>query len=409
MQFLMPFIIGVAVGALAVLAVGWIKKREAKDIAQELLAQAETEKLKDLNSIIDNLKVSFDALSLNALSRNTEQFIRLAEQTLKTQTQAGGKELQGKKELIDQTLEAMKKELQEVQNSIQTFEKDRENKFGELTAQLKAAADNNRKLQETAEQLKLALVNSKTRGQWGERMAEDVLRLAGFMEGINYHKQRVLEGSYNRPDYTFLLPKDLKLNMDVKFPFDNYLRYLEAGGELEKESYKNAFFRDVRERVREVTTRDYINPEARTLDYVLVFIPNEQVYGFILENQGSFFDDALRSKVIPCSPFTLYAILSVIRQGIDNFQLEQNATKMANLMGNFRKQYEAFMAAFEKMGKRIEEAQKEFNSLSTTRRTQLEKPLNQIEELRQQRELSLEELALEPGAAPETIEETLNA
>ena len=331
MDFIIAFVIGVLVGAFAALAIGWIKKREAKEIAQELLVQTQSEKLADLNSIIDNLKVSFDALSLNALSRNTDQFMKLAQQTLSGQAQAGGKELEGKKQLIDQTLEGMKSELQKVKDCIQTFEKDRENKFGELAAQLKMASENNLRLRETTDQLKLALVNSKTRGQWGERMAEDVLRLAGFMEGINYRKQRTLEGGGDRPDFTFLLPRDQKLNMDVKFPFANYLRYLEAGSEIEKESYKSAFFKDVRERVKEVTTRDYINPTARTLDYVLVFIPNEQVYGFILENQSNFIDDALRSKVILCSPLTLYAILSVIRQGIDNFQsIPSSAPKRTN-------------------------------------------------------------------------------
>jgi len=401
MEFVIAFIMGIIVGGAAVLAVGWIKKREAKEIAQELLTQAQAEKLADLNSIIDNLKVSFDALSLNALTRNTEQFIQLADQTLQSRTQAGEKDLENKKRLIDQTLEGMKGELEKVQGCIQAFEKDRENKFGELAAQLKATAENNRKLQETADQLKLVLVNSKTRGQWGERMAEDVLRLAGFMEGINYKKQRTLEGSGNRPDYTFLLPRDMKLNMDVKFPFDNYLRYLETGIELEKENYKNAFFKDVRERIREVATRDYINPEAQTLDYVIVFIPNEQVYGFILENQADFFDDALKSKVILCSPLTLYAILSVIRQGIDNFQLEKSAAQMTSLMGSFAKQYEAFMTAFEKMGKKIEEAQKEYNALVSTRRTQLERPLNQIEELRRQKGIAIDEWTLGPGAEAE--------
>jgi DNA recombination protein RmuC len=217
------------------------------------------------------------------------------------------------------------------------------------------------------------------------------------MEGINYRKQKTLEGGDNRPDFTFLLPRDQKLNMDVKFPFANYLRYLETGGEVEKEAYKSAFFKDVRERVKEVTTRDYINPEAQTLDYVLVFIPNEQVYGFILENQSGFIDDALKSKVILCSPLTLYAILSVIRQGIDNFQLEQSAARMLALLGNFTKQWQVFIASFEKMGRRLEEAQKEFNALATTRRTQLERPLNQIEELRRQKGLAIKEWALEPG------------
>ncbi len=394
-MFVIPFVIGVLVGAAAVLAVGWFKRREAKDIAQELLIQTQTEKLTDLNSIIDNLKVSFDALSLNALARNTDQFMKLAQQTLSGQTQAGGRELEGKKQLIDQTLEAMKSELQRVRDCIQVFEKDRENKFGELAAQLKATAEGNLRLQETAEQLKLALVNSKTRGQWGERMAEDVLRLAGFMEGINYKKQRALEG--NRPDFTFLLPRDKTLNMDVKFPFDNYLRYLEARSESEKESYKSAFFKDVRDRVREVTTRDYINPEAQTMDCVLVFIPNEQLYGFILEHQTSFIDEALRSKAIPCSPLTLYAILSVIRQGVDNFQLEQGASRMLALMGRFAKQWEEFMRTFEKMGKRIEDAQKEFDTLMTTRRTQLERPLAQIEELRRQKGIAEGEWMLGPG------------
>ncbi|MCI0329728.1 MAG: DNA recombination protein RmuC [candidate division Zixibacteria bacterium] len=400
MEFIIAFAIGALVGGAAVLAVGWIKKREAQAVARELLAQTQAEKLTDLNAIIDNLKVSFDALSLNALSRNTDQFMKLAQQTLSGQAQAGGKELEGKKQLIDQTLEGMKSELERVKDCIQAYEKDRENKFGELAAQLKAAAENNRRLQETADQLKLVLANSKTRGQWGERMAEDVLRLAGFLEGINYRKQRTLEGSANRPDYTFLMPRDLKLNMDVKFPFTNYLRYLEAGSEPEKESCKTAFFNDVRERIREVTTRDYINPEAQTVDCVLVFIPNEQLFGFILENQPDFIDDALRSKVIPCSPLTLYAILLVIRQGIDNFQLEQSAARMLSLMGGFNKQWTAFVSAFEKMGKRIEEAQREFNSLAATRRMQLERPLAQIEELRRQKGIAIDEWASGPGTEP---------
>lgn len=380
------------------MAVVWIKKHEAKAVAQELLAQTQAEKLADLNAVINHLQAAFGNLSLEALKRSSDQFMQLAQQTLAVQTQTGGRELEGKKQLIDQTLESMKGELARVKECIQTYEKDRENKFGEIAAQLKATAENNRRLQETAEQLKLALVNSKTRGQWGERMAEDVLRLAGFMEGINYKKQRELSG--NRPDFTFLLPRDKTLNMDVKFPFDNYLRYLEAGSEPEKENYKGAFFKDVRERVREVATRDYINPEAQTVDYVLVFIPNEQLYGFILENQTNFIDEALRSKVIPCSPLTLYAILSVIRQGIDNFQLEQGASRMLALMGRFAKQWDEFVKGFEKMGKRIEDAQKEFDTLMTTRRMQLERPLAQIEELRRQKGIAEGEWALGPGPEP---------
>jgi DNA recombination protein RmuC len=307
----------------------------------------------------------------------------------------GEKELEGKKKLIDQTLVAMKGDLQKVQDLVTGFEKDREKKFGELANQLKTTAEQTGKLQETTSQLRTALASSKVRGQWGERMAEDVLRLAGFVEGINYRKQKTLETVGTRPDYTFLLPQDLTVNMDVKFPLDNYMRYLDADGETDKERHKNQFIKDVRGRIKEVTTREYINPAENTVDYVIVFIPNEQVYAFINENDSSILDEALKHKVILCSPITLYAVLAVIRQAVDNFNLEKTAAQIMSLLGTFNKQWSNFIKSLEKMGKKIDEAQKEFNALTSTRRNQLERPLRQIEDLRKQTgvfpELSLDE------------------
>jgi DNA recombination protein RmuC len=180
---------------------------------------------------------------------------------------------------------------------------------------------------DTTNKLQMALTNTKVRGQWGERMAEDVLRLAGFIEGINYSKQLTSKEAGTRPDYTFILPQNLKLNMDVKFPLDNYLHYLDAQADTDKQKYKNQFLSDVRQRINEIAKKeDYINPNNNTVDYALVFIPNEQVYCFINENDSALLDDSLKSKVILCSPMTLYAILAVIRQAIDNFNLEKTAT-----------------------------------------------------------------------------------
>ena len=306
MENIFVFIVGVVVGAVIVFIVNLVRRREVKALAQELLSQTESQKVQDLELLISKIKESFKALSLEALSMSTEEFLKLANETLSKQTQMGGKELEGKKKLIDQTLETMKGDLNKVQEMVTSFEKDREKKFGELASQLKLTAEQTGKLQETTNQLRTALASTKVRGQWGERMAEDVLRLAGFIEGINYTKQQTLNTTTTRPDYTFFLPQGLILNMDVKFPLDNYLHYLEAERESEREEYKNRFLKNVRSRIREVTTRDYINPESHTLDYVLVFIPNEQVYAFINKEDSTILDDALKNKVILCSPITLY-------------------------------------------------------------------------------------------------------
>jgi DNA recombination protein RmuC len=395
MEYLAVFVVGLLTGATIVLIINRIRRVEAQQLARELVAQTASDKVQDLEVLISRIKDSFGALSLDALSKNTEQFLKLANETLAKQTQLGEKELEGKKKLIDQTLEAIKEDLHKVENLVTDFEKDREQKFGELASQLKSTAEQTGKLQQTASQLRSALASTKARGQWGERMAEDVLRLAGFVEGINYQKQKALETARTIPDYTFLLPQGLKVNMDVKFPLDNYLQYLEAEAETDKEMYRNRFLRDVKGRIKEVTTRDYINPEENTVDYVIVFIPNEQVYAFIHEKDSLLLDDALKNKVILCSPVTLYAILAVIRQAVDNFNLEKAAGEILSLLGTFYKQYEAFTKSLDKMGKKIDEAQKEFNSLSSTRRNKLERPLREIENLRKQKGISAETLVEE--------------
>ena len=233
----------------------------------------------------------------------------------------------------------------------------------------------------------LVLSSSQKRGDWGQRMAEDVLRLAGFIENVNYLKQKTIEGVGTRPDFTFLLPKDLKLHMDVKFPLDNYLRFLEAEAEGEKDKFLNDFLRDVRARIKELTTRDYIDAESNTVDCVLLFIPNEQVYAFIHEHDSSILDEGIKKKVVSCSPITLFPVLAVIRQAVDNFALERTSNEIQSLFGAFKKQWDEFASKFDLLGQKIEGVMKEYEALTTTRKRQLERPLNKIEDLRKQRGL----------------------
>jgi len=102
------------------------------------------------------------------------------------------KELDGKKSLIDQQLQRMTGELDNVSKLMKELEKDRVEKFGELSSHLKVVGDQTRVLTQTTNTLREALASSKARGQWGERMAEDVLQMAGFIENINYLKQKAI-------------------------------------------------------------------------------------------------------------------------------------------------------------------------------------------------------------------------
>ncbi|MCX8094559.1 MAG: DNA recombination protein RmuC [Candidatus Goldbacteria bacterium] len=325
----------------------------------------------DENKILQQMKESFQALSFN---------------TLKEQTKIGEQTLEEKKKLIDQQLDLMRQELNKIQTYILSFDKDAKSNFESLIKQLQMNVEITSRLQETTSQLKEVLKSPKARGQWGERMAEDILNLAGFVENINYIKQKAASTG-KKPDFTFILPKGKKVNMDVKFPFDNYLSYIETKSETEKEIYKKKFLSDVRDRIKEITTRDYINPDDNTVNYVILFIPNEQIYAFINETDNKIIDDALEKKVILCSPFTLYAILAVIRQAIENFSLEQAATDILNLMKQFYKQWDMFVNSFDALGKSIDDVNKKYNELITTRKNQLEKPLKEIDNLCKQKSI----------------------
>ena len=377
------FVLGLAVA----LTLRLIQAKTAKQLADELFRESEAERKANMDAVIANVKASFGSLSLDALSKSTEEFLKLAKVKLESEREVSAKELHAKKTLIDQQLQRMTSELENVSKLMKELEKDRVEKFGELASQLKTASEQTTALMKTTNTLREALASAKARGQWGERMAEDVLRLAGFAENVNYLKQKAIEGTGSRPDFTFLLPRNLKLNMDVKFPLNNYVKFLEANSESEKAKFRNDFLRDVKARIKEVTTREYINPEQNTVDYVLLFIPNEQIYAFIHQQDSSILDDGIKNKVVFCSPITLFAVLAVIRQAVDNFALGRTSNEILSLLGAFKKRWGKFLKKLELLGKRIEDAHKEYEALTTTRRRQLERPLNKIEYLRRERGL----------------------
>lgn len=341
--------------------------------------------------IEQQLKEAFKSLSFDALARNSEEFIKLAEGRLKEQSMEGRKELEGKKELIDQNIETIGKTLSEVRQKIEEVGKVSGEKFAEVSTLIKKHEEVTFKLKDTTDHLRQALASSKKRGEWGERMAEDIIRLVGMVEGITYIKQKTLEHAAGRPDYTFLLPNSLKINMDVKFPLENYQHYLEAQSDHERRRYRDELLKNARIMIRGVTNREYINPAENTVDYVLLFIPNEQIYSFINESDPALMDEALRLKVILCSPFTLYAVLAVIRQAVENFNLEKTASEILKLLAEFSKQWTAYKDKFRLMGERLDAAKKEYDALATTRSNMLERPLRKIEDLRQQKSVPLDE------------------
>ena len=285
----------------------------------------------------------------------------------------------------------MRSELTKLSEMVSTLGRSSAENFGQVTSSLQAHAEIANTLADSTRALREALANPQARGQWGERMAEDVLRLAGFVENINYVKQTQIEGGTGRPDYTFPMPKGHALYMDVKFPMASYLRYLEVGTNAERDVHLKRFLADVRLRVKELAKRDYAGEsDTPSVDYVLLFIPNEQLTGFIHEHDAGLIDEAMGQKVVLCSPLTLFAFLGVIRQAFDNFMIEQTSDEILQLLGTFSAQWRKYNEQVDSVKKKFDQVDRAFEQLTGPRRRQLEKPLRQLDELRLARNLPVD-------------------
>lgn len=309
----------------------------------------------------------------------------LAGDKLGDQLAAGSREIDHTGQVIARQVEGMSQELAQVRELVAALQRERADQQGRLEAQLEEAARRSADLADVTGSLRQALASPQSRGQWGERMADDVLRRAGFVEGVNYTKRKAV-GAGTIPDFTFLLPDGDRLHMDVKFPASAYLRYLEAGSDTEREQHRRQFLRDVRDRVKELTVRDYADPRT-TPGYLLLFIPNEAVYSFMHEQDPDVLDHALSQRVVLCSPSTLFAVLAVVRQAIDHFRLEQASNEILDCLGTFTVQWEKFSDQLDKVGRQLDGSQKAFAELAGTRRNQLQRAVDAVVDLRERQGL----------------------
>lgn len=341
---------------------------------------------------LETLRAQFAELSKQALKESKGEIAEITAERLNSQTALHEKLLESKKELIDQTLVTLREKIIEIDSAMQ----ERDNKRLEQMSGLSSLIES---LQKTSSTIAQALSNNKERGAWGERIAEDILQSIGLMEGIGYRKQQpntTSTGKVSRPDFSIMMPNGLYVNMDVKFPMSNYQRYLEASTDNERQEASKAFIKDVRKRVDEVTSREYIN--ENTVDCVLTFIPIEGVARFILEHDGELLEYALRQKVILCSPTTLFATLVIIRQAIHNFKLSKSTDEVIRLLGDFNKQWAEYKKKMEAVGNAIDNAQKAYAETVGVRTNQLEKPLRRLDAMIEEAGLQGELPPLEAGS-----------
>jgi DNA recombination protein RmuC len=315
-----------------------------------------------------------------ALKIANEQLVIMANQKLGAEKTEIKTDVENKRSEIERLVKVIQLELKESKEGLDKAEKERIGSFMALKSQLEEYKKVTDQLSVSTENLKKVLSNNQLRGQFGEQVAEDLLKMSGFVKGTDYQyntSQDSVDGG--RPDFTIFLPDGTKINVDSKFPYANLQKLTEAENAEQREHFKKAFERDVKEKIKQVTGRNYINPDDKTVDFVILFIPNEMIFSYIYDKMNDVWSEGMNKKVVFAGPFSFTAILRLVKQAYDNFKYQKNIKEIVGHVKAFEKEFGNFYTEFQKVGERIDSAQKQYASVNTTRANQLVKRVEKIQ------------------------------
>ncbi len=317
-------------------------------------------------------------LAQEALKSNNEQFLLLAKEILSAQKNEIKVDLEGKKSAINDLITEMRKDLIKNEQRLHETEQERIKSFSALKNELETYKQITGDLKGSADKLKDLLSNNQLRGAFGEQVAENLLKMAGFVVGQDYVANQAQTSESTRPDFTIFLPDKTKINIDVKFPYASLVKYTEANDPSEKKRYFRNFTADVKTKIKQVCTRDYINPSDGTVDFVVLFIPNEMIFSFIYDKMNDVWEEGMQKKVVLAGPFSFTAILRMIKSAYTNFRYQENLQHIIKLIQKFDIEYQKYTAEVDILGKRIASTSQQFEVVSTTRNRQLNSVVEKI-------------------------------
>ncbi len=311
----------------------------------------------------------------------SQKIIQQTKQVLESEKEAIYKDNLHKREIIENIVKDLRRELDQRQKEIRQLEQDRNKKFGDISRAIEEHRKITSELKTSTETLANVLSNNQQRGQWGERIIEDILTNAGLIEHIHYEKQKPLGDSSLKPDIILLLPNKKKVAVDVKFPYSEIQKLASADSKTAKTEHIKKFERDVKAKINQITK--YIDPEKGTMDYAIMFVPNEMLFSFINQQLPSIIDEAMAKKIMITSPFTFLIVARTVMESYRNFMVENNLRKIIQYISDFIEEWSRFTQEFNKFDEAIDKLRASFDKIQTTRYKQMSLRIKRIEKYRQ--------------------------
>lgn len=310
------------------------------------------------------LSETFKALSSDALAKNNQSFLTLAEENLKKFQEGAKTDLEVRQKSIETLLQPMSKSLADLDVEIKKVEEQRIKTSSDLQAGITRLTENDIRLQAETSKLVNALKTPGVRGRWGELQLRRVAELAGMVDHCDFCEQESAdtEEGKKRPDMLISLPGQRTIIVDSKAPLLAYLEALEATDDEGRKECLDRHAKHIRKHIDQLSAKNYWETFEGVPEFVILFVPGEVFFSAAVENDPLLIEYGIGHKIVLASPTTLIALLLAVAHGWREQHIAEHAMQISEIGKELYDRISKFRDQYGKVGKQLSNAVEAFNS-----------------------------------------------
>lgn len=354
---LMYILLGLMVGG----GIGWMLAKER--IGGEVIRSEERVRAKEeaVAANEEKVKAEIENLVTDMGRKNSEDFLKLAEERLGRVQTAADKDHEARRKELDDLMRPMSESLANLDQATKDLEKERSDAYSGMLRHLKLLEQQTDRLGSEARNLSTSLrKSSSVRGDWGEVALRNLLEMAGMTKHTDFLEQKGVEGG-GRPDFVVRLPGDGAIPIDAKTSGKHYLEALEEENLTQRQAKLAEHAKAMRSRVNELTRKEYLSKVEGRAEFVVMFVPSEALISVAFEMDPDLHEDAMDRGVIISSPASMIALLRTAASYWQQVRFAEDAKEVVDVAREFYMRMATWSEHFSEVGKRLDKATEFYN------------------------------------------------